>query len=65
MRTKVTASIKDKDSQWSEPFYLDGIVTKQEAIERIQNIIVIFNSSLRPTESPRKLVEVTELINVP
>lgn len=65
MRTKVTASIKDKDSQWSEPFYFDGIVTKEEAKERIQNIIGIFNSSLRPTESPRKLVEVTEIINVP
>lgn len=65
MRTKVYATIKDKDSQWSEPFYLDGKVTKEEAKDRIQNIIDIFNSSLRPTESPRKLMEVTEFIIIP
>ena len=65
MRTKVYTIIKDKDLQWSEPFYLDGKVTKEEAKDRIQNIVDIFNSSLRPTESPRELVEVTEFIIIP
>lgn len=65
MRTKVYAIIKDKDSQWTEPFYLDGKVTQEEAKERIQNIVDIFNNSLRPTESPRELVEVTEFMIIP
>lgn len=65
MRTKVYATIKDEDSQWSEPFYLDGKVTKAEAKDRIQNIVDMYNNSLRPTESPRKLVEVTEFIIIP
>lgn len=65
MRTKVYASIKDKDSQWTEPFYFDGKVTNEEAKDKIQNIVNIFNSSLRPTESPRELVEVTEFIIIP
>lgn len=62
MRTKVTAIIKDKFSQWTEPFYFDGKVTKEEAKERIQKIVDIFNGCLRPTESPRELVEVTGII---
>ena len=62
MRTKVYASIKDKDSQWTEPFYLDGKVTKEEAKGKIQQIVDVFNSSLRPKESPRELVEVTKII---
>ena len=65
MKTKVYATIKDKDSQWSEPFYMDGKVTKEEAEQRIQKIIDIFNGYLRPTESPRTLVEVTEFIIIP
>lgn len=65
MRTKVYATIKDKDSQWNEPFFLEGKVTKEEAKEKIQNIVDMFNSSLRPTESPRELVEVTEFIIIP
>ena len=65
MRTKVYATIKDKDSQWTEPFYLDGKVTKEEAKDKIQEIIEIFNGSIRQTESPRELVELTEFIIIP
>lgn len=65
MRTKVFAIIKDKDSQWTEPFYLDGKVTKEEAKNQIQEIVEIFNGSIRQNESPRELVEVTEFIIIP
>lgn len=65
MRTKVTAIIKDKDSQWTEPFYLDGKVTEEKAKDQIQEIVEIFNGSIRQTELPRELVEVTEITFIP
>ena len=60
-QTLVKATIKDENDQWCEGFKLDGILLKDEAEEKILNIVEAFNLSLRPTESPRELVSIDSL----
>lgn len=65
MKTKVIAKIKDQQQEWEEPFVLVGIHLKDEMSDYINNLIELYNTHLRPHDTPRQLVGITTLEIVP
>lgn len=59
---KITAVIADETSQWEESFFTRE---KTQAIEVAANfvnkIVSVFNSSLRPNETPRRLIRIISI----
>lgn len=61
MKTKVIAKIKDQHQEWDEPFVLVGIHSKDEMSNYINNLIELYNTHLRPHDTPRELVGILSL----
>lgn len=65
MKTKAIAKIKDLNQEWEEPFIMVGILSKDEMDAIINNLCELFNSYLKPHETPRELVEIKSLEVIP
>lgn len=65
MKTKVIAKIKNQQQEWDEPFVLQGIHLADEMSEYIGNLIELYNTHLRPHDTPRQLVEIMSLEVIP
>lgn len=65
MKTKVIAKIKDQHQQWVEPFVQVGIHSKLEMSNYINNLLELYNTHLRPHDTPRQLVGITTLEIIP
>lgn len=65
MKTKVIAKIKNEEEEWVEPFILAGILSADEMSEYIGNLCELYNSYLRPHETPRELVGIMSLEVIP
>lgn len=56
---KITAVMADATDEWIESFNLRrDKLTIDDAREYICDLVSIYNSSLRPNETPRKLVRI-------
>lgn len=56
---KITAVMADETSQWVESFYTRrDKLTSEEAVDYVNEVVSTFNSSLRPSETPRRLVRI-------
>lgn len=59
---KITAVIADETSQWEESFStLKETQTIEEAENYVNEIVSVFNSSLRPNETPRRLIRIISI----
>ena len=59
---KIKALMADENSQWEESFStLKKTQTIEEAEDYVNEIISIFNSSLRPNETPRRLIQIISI----
>lgn len=65
MKTKAIAKIKDLNQEWEEPFIMVGILSIDEMATTINNLCELFNSYLKPHETPRELVEIISLEIIP
>lgn len=65
MKTKVIAKIKNDEQEWEEPFILAGEVSADEMSEYICNLCELYNSYLKPNETPRELVGIKSLEVIP
>lgn len=61
MKTKVIAKIKNQNQEWDEPFVQVGEHTSDEMSYYINNLIELYNTHLRPHDSPRELVGIMYL----
>ena len=60
----VTAIIADQEDSWRESFSMRFVSRKEaEALakSKVENIVSVFNSSLRPNELPRHLVSIESI----
>lgn len=56
---KITAVMADETDEWTESFYTRrDKLSEEEAIDYVSEIVSIFNSGLRPSETPRRLVRI-------
>lgn len=54
---KIIAVMADETSQWTELFYTRrDKLSEEEAEDYVNGVVSTFNSSLRPSETPRRLV---------
>lgn len=59
---KITAVMADETDEWIESFNLNSDnLSIEEASDYICDLISIDNSSLRPNETPRRLVRITNI----
>lgn len=59
---KITAVMADETSQWVESFYTRrDKLSEEEAVDHINGIVSTFNSCLRPSETPRRLVRIESI----
>lgn len=65
MKTKVIAKINNQQQEWEEPFVLAGIHSNDEMSNYINNLIELYNTHLRPHDTPRQLVEIISLEMLP
>lgn len=65
MKTKVIAKIKNEEEEWVEPFVLAGNLSADEMSEYINNLCELYNSYLKPHETPRELVGIMSLDIIP
>lgn len=61
MKTKVIAKIKNQHQEWEEPFVLGGKHSNEEMTNYINNLIELYNTHLRPHDTPRELVGIISL----
>ena len=54
---KITAVMADETEQWTETLRTrrDNL-SEEEAVDYVNEVVSIFNSSLRPSETPRRLI---------
>lgn len=65
MKTKVIAKIKNQQQEWDEPFVLDSKRSKEEMSNYINDLIELYNTHLRPHDTPRQLVGIMSLEIIP
>ena len=65
MKTKVIAKIKNQEQEWEEPFVLGGKHSKDEMYNSIKNLLELYNTHLRPHDTPRELIEIKSLEIIP
>ena len=56
--TKITATIVNKYSTWEEIYFMKGMVDEDICVEKLYNMVKWYNTTLQPTESERKLIDV-------
>ena len=65
MKTKVIAKITNHQQEWEEPFVLAGKHSKDEMYNSINNLLELYNTHLRPHDTPRQLVGIMSIEIIP